>query len=73
MVVTLLTGSPVEQVAEWAEQYNLSFPVLADESYTGNKFISGGIPSTSLIAPGGEIIIRDAPVTDEDIEAVLPW
>ena len=73
MVITLLLGSPVEKVAEWVDEYDISFPVLSDTMGVGMRWEEDQArPSQTLIAPGGEIIIRDGHITPDDIEAVLP-
>jgi hypothetical protein len=74
VVIVLLGGSPQEQVMDWVDQYNLTFPVIGDEAYVGSAWeADGAIPSKSLVAPGGEIIIKDAEVEKAAIEELLPW
>lgn len=58
----------------WAEQAGITHPVLADGSWgVSNRYEQdGGIPTLTLVAPGGELVMVDQYVTDADIEAVLP-
>lgn len=83
MIVTLFGetqgGSPPtpDDLMAWADQFGHEFPVLADPNFSvGGSFVAGssiGLPSMSLIAPGGEVIKADQYVTEADIEPLLPW
>ena len=73
MVITLLGGSGQDDVIAWDEQYNIDYAVIADQTYIGSAWEGdNGIPSNSLVAPGGEITVLDGDVTKESIEALLP-
>ena len=71
-------GIPTEaDVNAWANAYGMSFPVLADEDYgVVRQFAPGGwnTPAWHLVAPGGEVVIANAPnePSKAEIEAVLP-
>jgi hypothetical protein len=71
-VITLLVGSTEEQLVQWVNEFHLSFPVLADIRGVGMRWeVDYSRPSQTLIAPGGEIVIRDGDVTKQDIDALL--
>ena len=82
MVITLMAenGSgvtpSVDELKSWANQYNLTHPVLADDgwvvtrSYIGNGGI--GLPTETLLASGMIVNRIDTWVQDSDIEALLP-
>jgi hypothetical protein len=80
MVISLMaensegTTPSTEDLGDWAGQYGLTTPVLADEGWSvNNRFeADGGIPTMTLLAPGAEVILADEWVTEADIEAVLP-
>ena len=64
----------------WAIQYGETFPVVSDANRIIHTFgtkrgASGdfevGLPSHTLIAPGGEILIGDGDVEVEDIAALF--
>jgi hypothetical protein len=63
-----------DELKGWADQFGLTFPVVADEGWQiNNRFEKdGGIPTQVLLAPGAELVKVDAMVTSADIEAVLP-
>ena len=55
------------------DEFGITFPVLSDLGYEAQNYERDGmIPSKTLLAPGGEIVIVDGEVGDADIEAVLP-
>lgn len=58
----------------WAEQYNMTLPVLADEGWALNSRFEqdGGIPTVTLLGPGMEIIVVDSWNAEGEIEGVLP-
>ena len=71
--MALLRGADVEDAAQWANLWDLSFPVLADTGSVGIRFEDDQVvPSKTLLAPGGVVVIRDGDVTEADIAAVLP-
>jgi hypothetical protein len=80
MIISLMaenaasTTPSTDDLNEWASEYGLSTPVVADTNWgVNNRFEEdGGIPTTTLLGPGAEVIIRDGWVQDTDIEAVLP-
>jgi hypothetical protein len=63
-----------EELAEWAEQYGQTIPVVADDGWElENRFRQdNGIPSFSLIAPGGEVVATDDWGAEGMIDSVLP-
>jgi hypothetical protein len=73
----LLLGTGEERLGEWVNEFNLTFPVLADLQGIGLRWeVDNARPSQTLIAPGGEIVIRDGEVTAQDIDALIsqnPW
>ncbi len=81
MAISLITGDPTDEIPsteylqQWADDYDQTFPVLSDAEpvvlrYTNRPGLS--LPSTTLIAPGGEVLIADGVVTDDDVVAALP-
>ena len=73
MVITLLTGSDTDEVAQWVDEFGSTHPVLADTEYIASRWEQdGGIPSHHLLAPGAVIEIIDGNVTEDDIVALLP-
>ena len=80
MIVTLIleTYDEVppnqEDLQDWANEYGQTFPVLSDTLLVTHRFAMRGeasLPSQSLIGPGGEVLVADGDVSEEDIEAVL--
>ena len=63
-----------EDLADWAQQYGQTIPVIADAGWElENRFRQdNGIPSFSLIAPGGEVIATDDWGAEGMIDSVLP-
>lgn len=63
----------VDEIAAWADQYGMTFPVLADPNWAiNNRFEKDhGIPTQVLLAPGAKLVKVDAMITGADIEAVL--
>jgi peroxiredoxin len=81
MAITLITENyeldppSTEQLQEWADEYGQTFPVLSDADpvalrYTTRPTLS--LPSISLLAPGGLVLIADGDVSEDDILAALP-
>lgn len=59
----------------WVDDYDQTFPVLSDAEpvvlrYSERETLS--LPSLTLIGPGGEVLIGDGDVTEDDIVAALP-
>ena len=74
MLIALLGGgaSP-EDATSVAEQYGVTYPIVADLSGVGEAFErDGAIPSHTLLTTGAEIVVVDERCYDEDVEAVLP-
>jgi hypothetical protein len=77
--VTLIAENDVsatpsqDDLNEWVAQFGLTHPVVADDGWViGNRFeVDYGIPSMTLIAPGGEILFRDEYITATEIEEAL--
>lgn len=72
-----LTGAAptAEQLkVDWADKYGITAPVLSDGGFgVGWTYMSGDLPSQTLLAPGMEIIIKDGyPISGEAIDEVLP-
>ena len=66
---------------DWADDYGMTMPVLADSGYSlaYNYFmheISGGsfyLPNQQLIGPGMEVLaVNSGGISDSTIEAYLP-
>ena len=82
MVVTLLTENndrvepTLEDLQEWASSNGIGHPVLADVGW-GVSYrypTSGSIPVVHMLAPGMEIVrVDDRSITQEDVEALLPY
>lgn len=82
IVITLLgedTGGSTPSQAEledWADQFGIDHPVVADEGFSvTSRFVDGGtigLPSMTLLEAGAEIVIRNAWVSESDVEAHLP-
>lgn len=59
-------------LAGWADQYGMSFPVLSDPGWeVFDAFGTNYTPAHMLLAPGMTIVKKDW-VYDSDIQAVLP-
>ena len=86
IIITLLTenyeGVPPtqEDLAHWADQYGETFPVVSDaeryiHTFGTKRGQSGdfevGLPSHTLLAPGGEILAGDDDFEEEDIAALF--
>lgn len=69
-------GAPPEQTVlqNWASTYGLTIPVVADPNWAvGNVYNpDGAIPSETLIAPGGELVVVDGDA-ESMIDSVVPW
>lgn len=63
-----------EDLASWADQYGLTFPVVADEGWAiDNRFEQdGGIPTVTLLGPGMEVVAVDTWEAESLIDGVLP-
>jgi hypothetical protein len=63
-----------EELQGWADQYGQTIPVVADAGWElENRFrADSGIPSFTLIAPGGEVIAADDWGAEGLIDSVLP-
>lgn len=63
-----------EDLQGWASEYGQTIPVVADAGWElENRFRQdSGIPSFTLIAPGGEVIITDDFAAEGMIDSVLP-
>ena len=82
IVITLLgenTGGSTpsqDELADWADQFGIEHPVVADEGFAvTSRFVDGGsigLPSMDLLEAGGEIVIRNAYVDESDVENHLP-
>ena len=65
--------------ASWANQYGLTFPVLADPNNTGWYYISTdpsinggyGLPNSQLLKPGMEVVKVNGGVYEEDFRQHL--
>ena len=64
-----------EDLAGWAENYGLTFPVLSDAGWAVNNRYEqdNGIPTKILIAPGGELIAVDDFTAESQIDEYLPY
>lgn len=85
VVITLVIAdendSPAtqEDAAEWANDYSLSFPVLADPNNTGWNYIqtdpniqgSYGLPNKQLLSPGLSVEIVNGGVSEGDFTPFL--
>jgi hypothetical protein len=69
------TPTSEELLADWAEVYGLTHPVVADSSFgVGGSFVEGGsigLPSMTLLKPGAEIVIAGDYVTEADIASAI--
>lgn len=73
IVITLLeTGG----LNTWVDEFGINHPVVEDPGYgVAGRFVQGntiGLPSMSLIAPGGEVLLANRFPSVQDIEAALP-
>lgn len=61
---------------KWVDDYGATYPVVADENFAvAARYVNGssiGLPSHTLIGPGGVVSIADGHPSDADIEALLP-
>lgn len=71
-----------KQLTEWATDYGLNHPVVADADFGvlkrfilpgANGAIEIGLPSFTLLAPGAEVRVANGYVSEAEIEAVLPY
>ena len=81
IVITLLgennAGGPASQadVVAWANEYNLTHPVVADPQWqTTTRYVSSSfsLPSMHQLAPGMEVLRRQAFVTEQQVIDALP-
>lgn len=73
MVITLLTGSGPDEVAEWVDEFGSTHPVLSDTDYIASRWeLDNGIPSHHLLSPGVVVQIVDGHVGEEEILEYLP-
>lgn len=61
-------------LADFAEDHDLSGPVLADPSFQiGTHYAQGGLPSFTLMGPGAALIkVDQSSLSSADIEGALP-
>jgi hypothetical protein len=74
MAITLLIDEDDAGTVEWAQEFNLSHPVVNDvDREVTYRFIDGslGVPSMQLIAPGGEVLERDTQFGNDTVIDVL--
>jgi len=82
IVITLIgetnSGGPPSQadLKEWADRFGLEHPVVEDPGYgVAGSFVQGtsiGLPTMTLLAPGGEILVADGFVTAQHVLQALP-
>ena len=82
MVITLMAenGSgeapSVEELKGWANQYNLTHPVLSDVNWTVSRSYLGngglGLPTETLLASGMVVNQIDTWISGSDVESLLP-
>lgn len=71
-MVTLVGGGDSYDAATWADDFGLSFPVLADWDWEQGRWDRDGeTPTQVLLAPGMVQVLVDEPATDDDLEAAL--
>ena len=61
-----------EDLMDAADLYGISAPVLADEGWSLAHTYVMDHPGQVLLAPGAELVMIGEPVTEADIQAVLP-
>lgn len=63
-----------EDLQEWASTYGSTHPLVSDPSFGyGWNFMTGALPSQTLLAPGAVIVATDQyGLNGSDIEEVLP-
>jgi hypothetical protein len=62
----------VDDVAQWADTYNLDHPILADPDRVSYRFSNGGFPTYVLIDQNMIIVSEDLyPVDASSIESLL--
>ncbi len=71
MIALMLDGDP--DVQKWVADYSMTFPVLADPSYTGSNNIGlgGGIPHHALIGRDMTMRVFMYEPSEQEIEAAL--
>ncbi|MCB9762866.1 MAG: hypothetical protein H6739_23900 [Alphaproteobacteria bacterium] len=64
----------VTELGQWASYYGHTFPVTADPAWgVGGLYNRDGAhPTLVLLEPGMRIVSVDQPVSEADIQAVLP-
>jgi len=77
MIITLITENydgeapDMEELNEWADEYDETFPVLSDADYEVTLRYATrdqvSLPQTSLLAPGSVILVADGNLTEEDV------
>ena len=83
MIITLLGEAGPEGAAtepsqtdlqDWVTAYGITYAVVDDDEWgVGWNYMTGSLPSSTLIAPGGVLTtVNGFDLTDSDIEAVLP-
>ena len=61
-------------MSDWADEYGLTFPVLADVDWEVDSRwnIDGAEPTHTLLGPGLQVLMVDERITTADIEAAIP-
>ncbi len=82
IVVAMMAEDNTEQTPDtqdlqwWAEEYGITHPLVADDGWMTSwthGYVSEGIPTYTLLAPGEEIVFVDEySYWDSQIEDVLP-
>ena len=73
MIVTLFDTLGFSGLVDWAEEFDITHPVVLDSAaIEGRKYNpDGAIPSMTLLKPGAEIVILDKPSISE--AEILPY
>jgi hypothetical protein len=74
IIITLFDTMNLSDTALWAEEYNLTYPVIIDPlGEIADRFEeNAAVPSYTLLAPGMEVVFRDhSTISEADIEPYL--
>ena len=81
MIITLITENydgetpDTDDLNEWADEYDETFPVLADADYEVTlRYVTRdqvSLPQTSILTPGSVILVADGNLEEEDVIEAL--
>jgi thioredoxin-related protein len=65
-------GQDVRRVTQYAEKLHISYPIIAGNEKLAQQFKPKGFPTSILYdASGNQVLVKEGPVTRQEIEKVL--